>query len=169
MDDESSPLFYDPLNEDDYTYSILSKTLTKKPAKPVAGAAKPVTHAVGNEAPQATHDLTRQKHRVKVTSSSRQDSKGCAETSGQPDKSMQPKSNGTTTSKGENDCLSRTPDCVLSSIDCNGVVVDESSTVLKEDTPLPCDKMCSVGTTDVTEVLKCETDRNEVQENTVGD
>ena len=42
-DDESSPLFCDPYNQEDYSYSILSKALVKKPAKPVAGAAKPVS------------------------------------------------------------------------------------------------------------------------------
>ena len=41
-DDESSPLLVDPYNQEDYSYSILSKALVKKPAKPVAGAAKPV-------------------------------------------------------------------------------------------------------------------------------
>ena len=41
-EDETSPLFSDPYNQEDYSYSILSKALVKKPAKPVAGAAKPV-------------------------------------------------------------------------------------------------------------------------------
>ena len=41
-DDESSPLVCDPYNEEEYTYSILSKHLVKKPAKPAAVAAKPV-------------------------------------------------------------------------------------------------------------------------------
>ena len=41
-DDESSPLVCDPYNEEEYTYSILSKHLVKKPVKPAAGAAKPV-------------------------------------------------------------------------------------------------------------------------------
>ena len=45
MDDETSPLHYDPLNVEDYSYSILSKTLMKKPVKLVAGAAKPVVQA----------------------------------------------------------------------------------------------------------------------------
>lgn len=41
-DDETSPLFSDPYNQEEYSYSILSKELVKKPAKPVAVAAKPV-------------------------------------------------------------------------------------------------------------------------------
>ena len=44
-DDETSPLFCDPLNVEDYTYSILSKPLVR-PAKP----AKPVTPAAGERA-----------------------------------------------------------------------------------------------------------------------
>lgn len=40
MEDETSPLLCDPLNADDYTYSILSKPLVKpvKPAKPAVTA-----------------------------------------------------------------------------------------------------------------------------------
>lgn len=48
MDDETSPLFCDPLHSEDYTYSILSKTLTKKQqptSAQVAGAANQVRGA----------------------------------------------------------------------------------------------------------------------------
>ena len=44
-DDETSPLFCDPLNDEEYSYSILSKALVK-PVKP-AGPASPVTSAEG--------------------------------------------------------------------------------------------------------------------------
>ncbi len=45
IEDETSPLLCDPLNEEDYGYSILSKLLVK-PAKP-AGPAQPVLPAEG--------------------------------------------------------------------------------------------------------------------------
>ena len=44
-DDETSPLFCDPLNDEEYSYSILSKALVK-PVKP-AGPASQVTSAEG--------------------------------------------------------------------------------------------------------------------------
>lgn len=48
VDDETSPVFFDPLNPEDYSYSILSKSLVKKCPEvplPVAGAAEPVREA----------------------------------------------------------------------------------------------------------------------------
>ena len=44
-DDETSPLFCDPLNDEEYSYSILSKALVK-PVRP-AGPASQVTSAEG--------------------------------------------------------------------------------------------------------------------------
>ena len=58
-DDETSPLFVDPLNDEEYSYSILSKALVK-PIKP-AGPANQVVSAEGgsNEAQQVSVGTTR--------------------------------------------------------------------------------------------------------------
>ena len=69
VDDSTSPILIDPLNEEDYTYSILSKPLVKKPAKPVANPANPVKQATGQcaEAAQARNQNPRQVHKAIVT------------------------------------------------------------------------------------------------------
>lgn len=58
-DDETSPLFVDPLNDEEYSYSILSKALIK-PIKP-AGPANQVASIEGgsNQAQQASLSTTR--------------------------------------------------------------------------------------------------------------
>ena len=60
VDDETSPLHCDPMHSEEYTYSILSKSLTKKaPGVPqVAGGASQVSEAEGGsvDAQKATHD-----------------------------------------------------------------------------------------------------------------
>ncbi|XP_064403043.1 N-alpha-acetyltransferase 40-like [Halichondria panicea] len=68
VDDDTSPIFTDPLNEQDYTYSILSKPLIKKPTKPAANSAKPVARASGhsNEAQRAQNGNPRPLHRAKI-------------------------------------------------------------------------------------------------------
>lgn len=62
MEDETSPLFCDPLNSEEYTYSILSKTLAKKQpmTTQVAGAANQVRGAEGvsTAAHKAVHEGT---------------------------------------------------------------------------------------------------------------
>ncbi len=67
VDDTTSPIFIDPLNEEDYTYSILGKPLVKKPSKPVANPARPVIRASGqsDEAQRAQNDIPRQLYRTK--------------------------------------------------------------------------------------------------------
>ena len=68
VDDDTSPIFIDPLNEQDYTYSILSKPLVKKPTKPAANSAKPVARASGrsDEAQRAQNGNPRPLHRAKL-------------------------------------------------------------------------------------------------------
>ena len=57
VDDESSPLYNDPYNTEEYSYHILSKTLAKKQVSlPVAGAAKPVQQECSHsDAVKAVH------------------------------------------------------------------------------------------------------------------
>ena len=71
-DDETSPLVCDPYNEEEYTYSILSKALVKKPAKPVAGAAKPVIQGeCKGESAQNAHSSLKETGRVTALHSSK--------------------------------------------------------------------------------------------------
>ena len=71
-DDETSPLVCDPYNEEEYTYSILSKALIKNPAKPVAGAATPVTQGeCEDESAQNAQDLLKETGRVTALHSSK--------------------------------------------------------------------------------------------------
>ena len=60
VDDETSPLFCDPLHSEDYTYSILSKALAKKQPTQVASAANQVQGAEGvsTTAHKAVHEET---------------------------------------------------------------------------------------------------------------
>ena len=60
LDDETSPLFYDPAHPEDYSYYILSKALVKKCVVPsvAAGAAEPVPEmeCSNTAAYKAVHD-----------------------------------------------------------------------------------------------------------------
>lgn len=60
VDDETSPLLCDPLHSEDYTYSILSKTLAKKQPTQIASAANQVEGAEGvsTTAHKAVHEDT---------------------------------------------------------------------------------------------------------------
>lgn len=73
-DDDTSPLFCDPLYAEEYTYSILSKTLGKKTAPQVAKPANQVreVEGVSTAAHKAVHKETAgvSRARNKSTSSS---------------------------------------------------------------------------------------------------
>lgn len=68
VDDDTSPVYVDPFNDEDYTYSILSKPLLKKAHKAVAIPAKPVGQASGgcDEARQAQNEHPRKPLSVKL-------------------------------------------------------------------------------------------------------